>query len=322
MSRQMCFVLRAACVSAAALLVASTSHALVGYGVDGNGFLFSFDVDNAGTTDVTIGNLGFTPEGIDFRPSSNTLFAIDVGAVTTQLYTVNIADAVATPVGAGFPSMVGGSYDLTAANSHFGFDFNPSTLQADTSMRIRLVATNTADLRLHSALGTVAVVDGNLLISPGGASPFVDAVAYSNNIANAATMTTTLYDMDSRNNSLYIQSPPNDGTLTLVGPFGATILNSQTNIGFDISTDPTSLANRALAVYKRPDAPAGTEGAFLLYEVDLSTGATTMGRLVGPQASPRNFDGGFSVLPIPEPASATLLAIGLLGLATGRRSWR
>src|SRR5215204_2548089 len=121
------------------LLVSGMGQAQTGFGVNANGNLFSFDVTLPGSIPInTIGNLGFTPEAIDFKPGTNTLYAIDVGATTTQLYTVNISTGLATPTSSNFPS-VGADYNLTV-NQRYGFDFNPSTLQADNSMRIRLIA--------------------------------------------------------------------------------------------------------------------------------------------------------------------------------------
>src|SRR5918993_5805341 len=92
---------------AATFALAAAAQAPTGYGVNSNGTLFSFDVNNAGTVDI-VTTLPFVPEAIDFRPGTSTLYAIDVGAVTTQLYTVNIVTGVATPVGDGFPTTVTG----------------------------------------------------------------------------------------------------------------------------------------------------------------------------------------------------------------------
>jgi hypothetical protein len=291
--------------AAIALLVAtSLCQAQIGYGVNAAGTLFRFDVNSPATV-TTLGNVGFVPEGIDFRPSSNILYAIDIGPNTSQLYTININNAAATPVGAGFTS-TGVGYNLIG-NQSFGFDFNPTTLQGDGSMRIRLVSTGGSNLRLNSSTGAVAVVDSPLAI--GMNSPFVDGVAYTNNTANAGTGTTTLYDMDSRNDSLYTQNPPNNGTLNLVGPWGVTI-DGDAPVHFDILTPPGTTNNFGYAVYRRPDAPIGGPlNSYLLYDVNLNTGATVMGRLVGPAATPFSFEGGLAVLAIPEPASLVLAAM-------------
>src|SRR5262245_56308587 len=123
-----------ACGCALMLALACVTEAQTGYGVDANGNLFSFDVTAPGSIPITpIGNVGFVPEGIDFRPGTNQLYAIDIGAATTQLYTINITTAAASPTSAGFPTIDAGSGYNLSGNQRFGFDFNPSTLQADNS---------------------------------------------------------------------------------------------------------------------------------------------------------------------------------------------
>jgi hypothetical protein len=306
------------------------AQAQIGYGVNAAGQLFRFDVNGIAPAPVT--NIGaplpFVPEGIDFRPSSSTLYAIDVGPNTTRLYTIDINTGIPTAVGAGFNS-VGPDYNLTTTTA-FGFDFNPKTLQPDSSMRIRLVNTSNENLRLNSNTGLIDTVDSDLHI--GSNSPFVDAVAYTDNIAGIPGGATTLFDMDSRNNSLFIQNPPNSGDLTQVGDFGAGI-DAITRIHFDIFTvqtdvDPTIAGDFGYAVFQRPDAPTGGTaplGSYLLYNVDLATGQTLGGRLVGDATTPANFDGGFAVLPIPEPSCAMLLVVGasmLLARTTTRGEFR
>jgi hypothetical protein len=189
-------------------------------------------------------------------------------------------------------------------------------------MRIRLVSSSNENLRLNSSTGTIAGVDTDLTIPPGN-SPFIDAAAYINNTPTAGGVT-ALYDMDSRNDALYLQDPPNSGTVTQVGPFGLSI-NAGRNIGFDIYTTPgnvdTSLSGDfGYAVLTRPDAPInGPLGAYLLYNVNLATGLISNGALVGPAATPYDFEGGFAVLPgVPEP-SAGVLALAGAALMIRRR---
>ena len=321
MSRHLGF-LRGTC--AVVLTFSGVCQAQTGFGVDGNGNLFSFDVTAPGSIPITpIGNVGFVPEGIDFRPGTNTLYAIEIGAATTQLFTVDISTAVATPVGAGFNTIDAGlGYNL-GGSQRFGFDFNPSTLQRDNSMRIRLVGQNSDNLRLNSSTGLINTVDTDLLIPP-SSSPFVDGAAYLNNVPNAGTFATTLYDMDSRNDSLYTQNPPNNGTLNLVGAFFAGIgENANEGIGFDIYTvpgdaDPSTTGDSAYAVLTRPNTQSG---AYLLYEVSLGLGTISNGKLVGPVGSPSDFTGGFAIapLPIPEPGSGTF-SLGHAALGLRRKS--
>lgn len=313
-------------ISAAVLssaFVAASSFAgdpgYLAYGVNEAGSLFSFNTA-APSIVTTIGPVGFLPEGIDFRPGTNALYAIDVGPNTTQVYTLNVNTGAATPVGASFPS-TGVDYNLLG-NSSFGFDFNPTTLQADDSMRIRLVSTNGANIRLNSSTGQIAAVDTNLAFAT-GSSPFIDGAAYINNLPTAGGAT-ALYDMDSRNDQLLIQDPPNAGTVTAVGAFGLSI-DALSGIGFDIftplgATDPTNDDDVAYAVFRRPDAPLGGPlGSYLLYSVNLDTGATTGGALVGPAATPFDFEGGFALAPLGVPEPTSLAALALTGAILRRR---
>ena len=298
----------------------AAAQAVLGYGVTANGALFRFDPNNPAGA-VTIGNMGIVPEGIDFRPTTagdvnRPLYAIDVGATTTQLYTVNPTTAAVTPVGAGFPTVVAGSYDLSG-NQRFGFDFNPGTLMADGSIRIRLISSNGVNLRLNSDTGAVAAVDTPLLYAVGG-SPFADAVAYINSNKAVTGGTTTLFDMDARSDQLSTQNPPNAGTLNPIGSFGVTI-DANPGIAFDIFTGPSdadsSIAgDTGFAAFTR-DATSG--GAYLLYDVNLATGQTTNGRLVG---GGLDFTGGLAMTyGIPEPCTALMNVLAGLTLARRRR---
>lgn len=302
----------------AALAFAGVASAqVVGYGATANGTLFTFD-PAAPAGAVTVGNMGIVPEALDFRPGTTQLYAIDVGPVTTQLYTVDRTTAAVTPVGAGFPTTVAGSYDLSG-NNQFGFDFNPRTLQGDGSVRIRLVSNNSrANLRLNSNTGAVANVDTQLAFAPPNTdAPFVDASAYINSAQSTlpSAGVTTLYAMDMRNDELQTQNPPNAGTLNPVGPFGFGI-DGNPGAAFDIvSTNPlddTIGDELAFAAFQR-SATAG--GAYLLYDVNLATGATTNGRLVG---GGLDFTGGMAML-VPEPGAFVALGLGATALLRRRR---
>ena len=319
---------RSLLLSAVVGLFISTSsvQAQLGFGVNGSGQLFSFNLNNPNGPVTPIGNLGFLPEGIDFRPGTIDLYAIDVGATTTQLYTVNINTGAATPIGSGFASVSGsGAYNLTTASS-FGFDFNPTTLQGDNSMRIRLVASNGNNLRLNSSTGGLAAADTNLAYAAGdpnnGTAPSVSAAAYINSNNATAGGATTLFDMDFSLSVLATQVPPNNGTLNTVGPFGVTI-QALDNIGFDILTaandvDPGIGGDTGYAVFRR----SGVAGDnYLLYDVNLATGATTGGALVDSGA---DFTGGFAVIAaVPEPSTIVLSALGGVGvIAMGYKKFR
>lgn len=309
------------CALAALGFAASACHVavgqqIIGYGVDSSNTLFSFTV-TAGLSNVAnvqnrgaVGAVGFLPEGIDFRPGTSDLYAIDVGPNTTSVYTLNITTGASTLVGS-FTS-TGAGYDLTT-NQTFGFDFNPKTLQAgDNSMRIRLVGTSGTNLRLNSNTGQIAVIDPNVAFG-NGSSPFIDAAAYINNTP-ATSGTTALFDMDSRNDALLSQNPAT-GVVATIGSFGVGI-DANRNIHFDIVTAPGDAddgigGDFGFAVLRRT---ATSNNAYLVYDVNLGTGATTQGRLVGPVDAPRNFDGGFAALPVPEPAGAALALVACAAL--------
>jgi hypothetical protein len=150
----------------------------------------------------------------------------------------------------GAATMVGaGPLATLLAGTSFGFDFNP------TVDRIRVISNTGQNLRLNPNDGTVAATD--LVLNPG--TPMVSAAAYTNNFPGAAT--TVLYDIDPATDKLYMQNPPNNGTLVEVGALG---INAETDNGFDIGGN----SGKAYAVL--------TVGATTkLYTINLTTGAAT-----------------------------------------------
>ena len=176
--------------------------------------------------------------GLDFRPANGALYAV---TNQSRLLTINTANGMVTAIGSGLsPSLSG---------QDFGFDFNP------TVDRIRLVSNTGQNLRLHPDLGTVVATDGNL--NPG--TPVVSAGAYTNNFAQATS--TQLFVIDTNNNSLYLQNPPNNGTLVLVGALGVTATGMN---GFDIG----GASNMAYAILTVNNEQA-------IYSINVSTGAAT-----------------------------------------------
>ncbi len=182
--------------------------------------------------------------GIDFRPATGQLYGL---GSTSRLYVINTSTGAATAVGAaGLFTLVG---------TDFGFDFNP------TVDRIRVVSNTGQNLRLNPNDGALAATDGTL--NPG--TPQVTAAAYTNNFAGATT--TTLYDIDSGNDTLYTQNPPNSGVLVPVGALGIDVGSVN---GFDIASGSgTALAGVQLT--------GNTNSS--LYAINLTTGAASF---IGP----------------------------------------
>lgn len=215
--------------------------------------------------------------GIDFRPATGELYAL---GSSSRLYTLNTTSGAATAVGAA------GAFTLSG--TLFGFDFNP------TVDRIRVVSDAGQNLRLNPN-GSLTATDGPL----NGAASGATGAGYTNSFAGTAS--TTLYVVDAGSDALYIQNPPNAGTLVRVGGLGLDIGGVQ---GFDIAFP----GNTAFAAF----STGGTSG---LYTVDLTSGAAT---LVGTLGSGQTVT-GLAVAPVPEPATVFLSGLGLGLVAVMRR---
>lgn len=142
----------------------------------------------------------------------------------------------------------------------YAVDFNPA---AD---RLRVISTAGQNLR-HDLNTNETIADTPLAISPaaeGQAPPEVSAVAYTNNDLDAATAT-TLFDIDTNLDQLFLQSPANAGTLVNIGKLG---VNVTSVAGFDIQTTKAG-ANIGYAVLRTSSGVSG------LYKVDLLSGKVT-----------------------------------------------
>lgn len=204
---------------------ALTSHAetlialTAGDTITGNNLIF-FDSATPGSPLGKIRVTGLSPSetllAFDFRPATNGLYAFgDAG----QLYVIDTTTGAATKVGPINP--------IPAADTRFGFDFNP------TVDRIRLTTDGDHNYRMNPDTAAV-VIDPNLAYAAGdpnaGANPNVVGSAYTNSFTGA--LVTVLYDIDSSQDVLVIQNPPNAGTLNTVGPLG---VDTTDIVGFDIS---------------------------------------------------------------------------------------
>ncbi len=178
--------------------------------------------------------------GLDMRPVNGQLYAL---GSTSRLYTLNAATGAATVVGtAPFTSLLSGT--------SFGFDFNP------TVDRIRIVSNTGQNLRINPETGVIASIDSAL---NSNSSFNVSAAAYTNNFAGATT--TTLYVLDAMSKKLFIQNPPNNGTLVNVANLNISFSDAN---GFDIG----GTTGRAYAVLSN-------ESGLKLYRLNLETGFLT-----------------------------------------------
>jgi trimeric autotransporter adhesin len=228
--------------------IAVRLNAEVVYGVtqtSGGTFnLITFNAAVPGVILSTVAITGLQPaesiRGIDFRPLTGRLYAL---GSTNRLYIIDQTTGAATAVNGPFSPALNGT--------SFGMDFNP------TVDRIRVVSDNEQNLRLNPHTGLVQNTD--LALNPAGN---VVAAAYTNNFAGAVS--TTLYDIDSVSDTLDIQAPPNDGTLTIVGSLGVDVSST---IGFDIApASGTAFMTGYLPAAVLPS----------LFNVNLATGAATL----------------------------------------------
>jgi hypothetical protein len=210
----------------------------VAYAIDNSNALQIFDPNKP--EPVTKAITGLQPGegilGIDFRPLNGQLYAL---GNSSRIYTINLGTGAATVVGTQLPTLLSGT--------EFGFDFNPVV------DKIRVVSNSGQNLRLDPVTGAITGTD--TVLSPG--TPAVGAAAYTNNFAG--TTATELFVIDHNTDKLYLQNPPNAGTLVERGALGINIAAAN---GFDIG----STSQKAYLL-----ATVGTETK--LYTVNTTTGA-------------------------------------------------
>jgi hypothetical protein len=278
--------------------------------------LVRFDSATPGTI-TAIGNFtgivaGQTLRSMDFRPANGQLYAISTdGAAAAQLYTVNLATAALTPVGAGF-ALTGN------VQPSVEMDFNPA---AD---RIRIITRGAAgsanNFRANPNDGTLVAVDTSLSWAAGDPTAAttisIIGAAYTNNVAGATS--TTLFAWEYNSDALVTVGgiggtpSPNGGVLTTVENPTA-FLTTNAGLGMDISGVTGTL-------YVTHDDPA-TGTLMSLFTRNITTGAEA---LVG------NYPAGTFIVDIsaapaaiPEPTGlAAVAGIVGLGLTRNRRMSR
>ena len=217
---------------------------------------------------------GETALGIDVRPADGKLYLLSNAG---RLYTVDPATGVAT-----FKStLTVDTTDATApfaalAGTAFGVDFNP------VADRLRVVSNTGQSLRINVDTG-VTITDGSI----NGAPATVTASAYTN--AFVGTTSTQLFNLDSSTGTLYLQDPPNNGTLASPVPLG---LSFGAANGFDID-GKTNTVYAALAVGGRTS----------LYTLPLAVGGSA--QMVGAIGSGESLI-GLALLPTAAPSALVL----------------
>lgn len=217
--------------------------------------LVVFRVDRPGAA-VPLGKVGGLKGdtrlvGIDYRVQNNKLYGVgDKGGI----YTIREVGAKATKVS-----------QLTAAlqGKAYGVDFNPAANRlrviSDTGQNLRH---NLDDPQGAPAAGTTAVDGplGNPPVPPataGATAQGVTGAAYTNNDLDTTTAT-TLFNLDTAQDQVAVQSPANAGNLAPTGRLG---VDTPPDSGFDIYSSTRSGVNAGYAV-------TGAQ----VFSVDLLTG--------------------------------------------------
>jgi hypothetical protein len=250
------------------------------------GRLISFDSATPGTLQSNVGISGVLGDlvGIDFRPANTVLYGVGNNAGIGTVYTINTVTGVASSILSGF----------ALNGTSFGVDFNPV---ADA---LRIVSNTGQNLRITAGGSGVVNVDGTLNIGATTATGVVGA-AYTNNFAGATS--TTLFvvqdNVTAGTDMLFIQNPPNNGTLTT--PITLAINVSQLS-GFDITAD-----NRAFLSWN---------GGNQFGSLNLSTGSAVNFGAIG---------GGFAgqiagiAVTVPEPSTLAMIGTGVAICLAWRR---
>jgi Domain of unknown function (DUF4394) len=265
-------------------------------GLTSTGNLVTFDSATPGTIASSVGITGLQAGesllGIDRRPANGLLYGL---GSTSRIYTINTTTGAATQVGSA------GAFTLSG--TAFGFDVNP------VPDRIRVVSTDTSNIRLNPNDGMLAGTDTPLAYASGdsgaGVTPRVVGSAYTDNFAGTAV--TTLFGIDSNRDVLVMQGGP-DGTPS---PNGGVLTTIGSGLGFDTSDlvgfDVSGLSGVAFASLTPP-----TGGASQLFTVNLGTGTATLVGTIGTGLTLTGLAAGVGT--VPEPTSLAIACIGGLSL--------
>lgn len=275
-----------------ALQSPATTPPLVALSADGTQLfrLLSTALSTPVTVNITNVAAGETLVGIDYRPQTGQLFSFGVNAAADNgtIYIIDPQTGVASPLSAtgmvSFVTTAGAGVDLPPVSAGYGFDFNPTVdrirVTTGTGLNFRL---NPNGAAVDSNMNTTDGInpDGNINGQPAG-STGVTAAAYTNSFGQPLMGgVTTQYVIDPISNSLFIQNPPNNGTLTMqqtITVNGNALDFTEAN-GFDIPS------NVRVTTSASPATGSGfaalTVGATTrLYSIDLSNGrATDLGAL-------------------------------------------
>ncbi len=225
--------------------------------------------------------------GLDRRPATGQYLALVHNSVagTVRIATLDPQTGGTTPIGAGISLVDTAGMAITfPAGTAFGVDINP------TVDKLRVVASTGTNFRVDPTTG--AALDGDTVaagVQPDGSfnggSTTGDATAYTNSIHKATV--TTQYTLDAVTDKLYIQNPPNAGTLTngVSITVGGVAVDFTSANAFDIPSNVQVTTANAPAI-GTGYAALTIAGSTSLYGIDLATGAATKLGLISTGTTP------------------------------------
>jgi hypothetical protein len=237
-----------------------SGRSLNAVGLTTDGRLVRFSTDTPGRT-RNIGKVqqGLSGDqsliGIDYRVQDGKLYGVGNNG---GIYTLSTTDASASKVGQLTVGLMG---------TAFGVDFNPA------ANRLRVISDAGQNLRhnLDDATATAPPLagmtqnDGTLTIPPATTpAAGVTGAAYTNNDLDANTVT-TLFDIDTVNDTVVVQSPANAG---LLAPAGKLQVDAGSSVGFDIYSRNRFGVTQGNTGY----ATVSVLGRYSFFQVNLLTG--------------------------------------------------
>jgi hypothetical protein len=214
-------IFRTALLASVALLAGAAAQATTLIGLTADNMLVRLDSETRrAQAPVRIQGADGRVIAVDQRPANGRLYGVTERG---QIVTLDPATGRAT--------------EVSRLNMPFEFggravaDFNP------VPDRLRLMGMNGTNFRVNVDTGEVAR-DGTLKHGDGplaGTQPRIVAGAYINSVAGATA--TTLYTLDTLQNALNVQAPPNDG---VQAPRARVSTPLPAGVAFDILTEGTN----------------------------------------------------------------------------------
>jgi len=280
--------IRLAIAVAATLSSAVPAYAIPLVGLTDTNSLFTFDSATPAVQSAFVAVTGLAAGeklgGIDRRPTTGVLYAVSNQGRVFSITAGGTATLLGTVPGISGATVV-------------GIDFNP---EADRQ--------NQASLRVITSSGQNGAFNVGAAVPSYTAQTAIQAnltsIAYSNNDVSASTAT-SLYFIDSSSDQLKLATGAfANPTITTVGGLG---FNAGNVGGFDIFGASTAFA-----------ALQTGNGASNFYSINLSTGAASLigGFNLGGNVNVIGLTASELAAAIPEPASFSLLMVGLVGAGT------